>query len=86
MPLWWEGEGELGTTHQHWRDVAGLIKAERAAWVRSKVTSEQLEELTPHVEVETYSWGVLPQAQQEALGGLSEGIARELEAVASALL
>ncbi len=32
---------------------------------------------TPHLEVETYTWGVLPEAERGA--GLVEGLARELE-------
>ncbi|MBM4291363.1 MAG: TIM barrel protein [Deltaproteobacteria bacterium] len=80
VPLWWEGAGEgVGTTAAHWRALAALVaaRAARAAagegvWV-------------PHVEVETYSWGVIPLREREGLDDVYGCVARELEVAAVAL-
>ena len=38
--------------------------------------ASELPEFTGHFEVETYAWGVLPEAMR--LGSLNEGIAKEI--------
>jgi len=76
VPLWWRGAPERGleTTHEHWRAIAKELAREAAA-LPSDASSVSL----PHVEVETYSWGVIPKAHREDLGSLHSCVARELE-------
>lgn len=80
VPLWWEGAGEgLGTTASHWREVAALVRARAARAASGEAV------WVPHVEVETYSWGVIPSREREGLDDLYACVARELEVAAGAL-
>lgn len=85
VPIWWDQESqpdgdaaELCTTSDHWRGIAELIKDPSAR-------SERLDEHPLHVEVETYSWHVLPSALKSERG-LHAEILRELETLTLALL
>jgi len=79
VPLWWRGVEALGlrTTHDHWRSVARIVADE--AIQASSLTQEEREMRLPHLEVETYSWGVIPESHRAELGSLHRCVARELE-------
>ena len=88
-PIWWneanhssqidEGSSNtLSTTHQHWQDIAELIRD-------PKIQSHTSSDFPLHVEVETYSWHVLPDHLKSGRG-LHIEIKRELEALKAILL
>lgn len=89
VPIWWHEtknansangdlSDELCTTYQHWREIATLIRDPNAQ--PHTQTDHPL-----HVEVETYSWHVLPDHLKSKLG-LHDEIKRELEALKSTLM
>jgi hypothetical protein len=87
VPLWWAGDPARGlsTTQAHWREVARLISEELEERQAQGLDEAELERLTPHVEVETYSWGVMPAQERARLGSLASCVARELEVTLEAL-
>ena len=87
VPLWWEGDPARGlsTTQTHWREIARLISEELEERQAQGLDEAELERLTPHVEVETYSWGVMPEQERARLGSLASCVARELEVTLEAL-
>ena len=72
VPIWWDGDGGLGTTRGDWQ------RAVRVAVDRG---------LCRHLEIETYTWHVLPAAERAAMGAadLHLGVAREFAALIAAL-
>lgn len=75
VPIGWEGDTQLSTTRPDWQ------AAVRHAAARG---------LCDHFEVETYTWGVLPQAHRDARvrdagGALTGALADELQALATVL-
>ncbi|MEZ4469556.1 MAG: metabolite traffic protein EboE [bacterium] len=54
VPTWWGGDGPLGTTRADWQQAVRAVLATGAC---------------THLEVETYTWHVLPAAEQAALEG-----------------
>ncbi|WP_338848138.1 metabolite traffic protein EboE [Massilia sp. W12] len=64
VPLFWEGEAQIGPTRQELRQTLSLLREQA---------------ISPHLEIETYTWDVLPPA----LRGMhkAEAIAREFEYV-----
>ncbi len=50
VPIWWRGDGRLGTTRAEWE---AAVRAAPSA----------------HLEVETYTWGVIPERERAALEG-----------------
>lgn len=83
VPIWWRGEHDLGTeqtqssegalqtTRDFWEELAVVIREESAQPHTSAVDPL-------HIEVETYSWGVLPEALRRGRT-LLDDIAQELE-------
>lgn len=72
VPIWWAGDGHLGTTGDDWRAaVATAVKAGAC---------DQL-------EIETYTWHVIPEAERQALegGDLHGCIAAEFAALGAVL-
>ena len=74
VPLWWTGADGLETTQSQWRQVADLISRESAS-------ATEIEPPLHHVEVETYSWGVIPASHRQGLGDLRACVVRELDAL-----
>lgn len=72
VPIWWGGDGVLGTTRGDWQ------AAVKAAVARGACAQ---------LEVETYTWHVIPPAEQAALegGDLHACVAAELAALAEVL-
>ena len=70
VPIGWAGDAPLGTTRADWQ--AAVAYAAR-------------EGLTDHFEVETYTWGVLPEGLRPPPGGLPAALADELRAAREAL-
>lgn len=70
VPIWWTGDGLLGTT--------------RADWIRA-VQVAQAEQICDQLEIETYSWGVIPDAERAAMGSLHACVASEFEALRAVL-
>ncbi|MEW6744005.1 MAG: metabolite traffic protein EboE [Planctomycetota bacterium] len=86
---------ELRSAHLRWSDVAALrvhfhvplFADVMAPFTTTRAEMEQAvthavrSGLCQHFEVETYTWGVLPEAVREILagGGVPAGVARELE-------
>lgn len=72
VPIWWTGDGVLGTTRSDWE-----------AAVRAAVA------IFPgvHLEAETYTWDVIPEAERRRLegGDLHACVAAELAALRAAL-
>lgn len=71
VPVFWEGEGALSTTSAELARFLGGFAARPA-------------EAPPLLEIETYTWGVLPEAPADD-AALAAGIAREFAWVRSAL-
>lgn len=69
VPVFLDGVGRLGTTQDALREVLALQRAEG---------------ISPHLEVETYTWDVLPSEWRSA--DLAQAIARELLWVRDRLL
>ncbi len=67
VPIWWEGADGLSTTRAEWQAAIAAL-----AEVGER----------PHLEVETYTWHVIPDLTR--FGGLHDCVARELEAVRAA--
>jgi hypothetical protein len=72
-----KGPAGLGTTYSHWQKIAHCIQ-------NPLVQKHTREGAQLHVEVETYSWHVLPNALKSQLG-LHHEISEELFAIQSAL-
>ncbi len=70
VPIWWSGAGHLSTTRADWQ-----------AAVRAVVEHGACE----HLEIETYSWAVIPAAERAGLGDLQDCVAREFEALLDCL-
>lgn len=72
VPIWWRGAGALGTTRADWE-----------AAVRTAVRLGACDQL----EVETYTWHVLPEEERAALegGNLHACVAAEIAALRAAL-
>jgi len=70
VPVDLEEVGGLGTTHAHAAALLELLLANRHTWGGPHL----------HVELETYTWDILPGAARGA-GGLVEGLAREYRPV-----
>ncbi len=68
VPLFLEGYGRLGNTQDDLRELLGILKHE---------------EHSPHLEVETYTWDVLPPEYRRA--PIAASIARELHWVKAQL-
>ncbi len=68
VPIWWNGEGALTTTKSDWEAAIHAIRALS---------------LTPHLEIETYTWHVIPTSERERMGdgGLTASIAAEFAAL-----
>ena len=70
VPIWWKGHAALQTTQAHWQNLTRCI----ADSFKDNKNSSPL-----HVEIETYSWSVIPQSHQRGLGGIHQGIIKEFE-------
>lgn len=81
VPLWWMGASgdELNTTHSHWRSIVQKIAHHAVQMI--DLSEEQRQYALPHLEVETYSWGVMPKKYRSELGSLNQCIALELQAL-----
>lgn len=76
VPIWWEGAAGVNTTQAHWRQIAQLITEEEETKQRTS---------TLHIEVETYSWDVIPSSHRSELGDLRQCVAQEIEALRAEL-
>jgi len=72
VPIWWEGDDVLSTTKAQW--MAALAYADTLDY-------------TPHLEIETYTWDVLPEKERKHMesGDLTRSIVAEFEAVSAFL-
>jgi len=72
VPIWWRGDGVLGTTRADWQ------AAVKAAVARGACAQ---------LEVETYTWHVIPEAERMALegGDLHACVASEFDALREVL-
>jgi hypothetical protein len=70
VPIDWAGDDRLGTTRADWQAAVAFAAREG---------------LTSHFEVETYTWGVLPETLRPPPGGLVPALVRELKAARDAL-
>lgn len=70
VPIWWDGADPLGTTRRDWQAAVRAIQAQKAS---------------AHLEIETYSWGVMPEAERAAMGDLHACVAAEFEALTAVL-
>ncbi|MFN3198175.1 MAG: metabolite traffic protein EboE [Bradymonadia bacterium] len=72
VPIWWQGDGVLGTTRNDWMQAVKTAVAEG---------------LCRHLEIETYSWGVIPESERQALegGDLHACVASEFDALLKVL-
>ena len=52
MPIWWLGDENLGTT--------------KSDWVAAVAAAKKLKH-RPHLEIETYTWDVIPVAARAAM-------------------
>ncbi len=68
VPVWWRGDGLLGTTRGEWEAALAAVQETQAC---------------THLEVETYTWHVIPDLAR--FGGLHDCVAAELEAVRDVL-
>lgn len=66
VPIWWTGAGHLGTTRNDWRAAVKAIAAQDAS---------------AHLEIETYSWHVIPAGERAAMGDLHACVAAEFAAL-----
>ncbi|MCA9538867.1 MAG: metabolite traffic protein EboE [Myxococcales bacterium] len=68
VPIFWDGDGTLGTTRADWQAALRAVQAAGAC---------------DHLEIETYTWHVLPETERAALegGDLVASIAAEFAAV-----
>ncbi|MEE2757240.1 MAG: metabolite traffic protein EboE [Myxococcota bacterium] len=64
IPIWWRGSELIQTTHEDWRAAVGA--------------AHRLES-PPHLEIETYTWDVIPDSERLAMAGgnLSASIVAE---------
>lgn len=78
VPIWWEGSGlGLQTTRFFWEELVDVIRDERAQPHTSP-------EDPLHIEVETYSWGVLPAELRQGRT-LVDDVVKELETLKARL-
>lgn len=70
VPIWWGGAGHLGTTRADWQATVRALAAQRA---------------TTHLEIETYSWHVIPTAERATMGDLHACVAAEFAALRATL-
>lgn len=70
VPIWWTGAGHLGTTRADWQATVRAIAAHDAS---------------AHLEIETYSWHVIPAAEREKMGDLHACVAAEFAALRAEL-
>ena len=70
VPIWWDGAGPLGTTRLDWQQAVRAIQAQKAS---------------AHLEIETYSWHVMPEEERTAMGDLHACVAAEFKALTAAL-
>lgn len=81
VPIWWKGatldenhqSNHLGTTYEHWSEVAELI-------CDPELQHHTAQGESLHVEIETYSWHVLPE-QLKSTQGLHYEIKKEFQAL-----
>ncbi len=72
VPIWWTGDGVLGTTKGDWE---AAVRALQSLGV------------SPHLEIETYTWHVLPESDRGDMesGDLTASVAAEFDALLAAL-
>jgi len=72
VPIWWTGSGHLSTT--------------KAQWEGAVLAAKGLDD-PPHLEIETYTWSVIPQAERQAMrdGHLVDSIRAEYTALMQTL-
>lgn len=70
VPIWWTGAGHLGTTRADWQAAVRAIAAQDAS---------------THLEIETYSWHVIPAEERETMGDLHACVAAEFAALIAEL-
>jgi len=72
VPIWWQGSDALGTTRDDWL---------------AAVAAAQGLKHSPHLEIETYTWDVIPEAEREMMAGgvLTDSILSEYRALIEAL-
>jgi sugar phosphate isomerase/epimerase len=70
VPIWWKGAGHLGTTRCDWQAAVRAIAAQNAS---------------THLEIETYSWHVIPAAERAQMGDLHACVAAEFAALQAVL-
>ena len=68
VPIWWEGDGVLSTTKADW--IAALTQSATLSYA-------------PHLEIETYTWDVLPEEERKHMadGHLTASVVAEFSAV-----
>jgi hypothetical protein len=68
VPIWWQGSGVIETTYEDWR---GAISAAHDL------------PYAPHLEIETYTWDVIPIEERAHMegGDLTESIYAEYRAL-----
>lgn len=73
VPIWWAGGGHLSTTQAQWQAVVRRLKARLRAGLPS----------CTQLEIETYTWQVIPEAQRLQMSGgdLHGSIAAEYAAL-----
>ena len=70
VPIWWDGAGALGTTRLDWQRAVKAVQAQKAS---------------AHLEIETYSWHVIPDEERAAMGDLHACVAAEFAALTAVL-
>lgn len=73
VPIWWEGNGVLGTTKADWQAAIQAVMEQG---------------ITPHLEIETYTWHVLPETDRVGMesGDLTASIEAEYDALIAELM
>lgn len=73
VPIWWPGSGHLGTTRADWVAVVQRLKSRMKSGLSS----------CSHLEIETYTWDVIPAADRAHLaeGDLHACVAAEFAAL-----
>ena len=68
VPIWWKGSNHIETTWSDWQETIKAV--------------EQLDE-NPHLEIETYTWDVIPQDERSLMadGVLTTSIVSEYRAL-----
>ena len=70
VPIFWSGNGPLQSTQEHWKQATECVVHQ---------IKKQQQSIPLHMEIETYSWSVIPQVYQKNWGGIHQGIIEEFQ-------